>query len=58
MSEINWGAILVSVLASILIGSIWYGPLFGKIFMREIGMDRWSPERRAEEKKKMSMSLF
>jgi hypothetical protein len=56
MSEINWGAILVSVLASILIGSIWYGPLFGQKFRVAMGMDTWSPEKQAEMKKTMGMS--
>lgn len=46
-------AIVVSAVASMVVGSIWYGPLFGKMFQREMGMDQWSPEKQAEEKKKM-----
>lgn len=36
-----------------VIGSVWYGPLFGKKFQQVMGMDKWSPERQAQEKKKM-----
>lgn len=46
-------AILASAVASMVIGSIWYGPLFGKAFQQAMGMDKWSPEKQAEEKKKM-----
>ena len=30
---INFWAVLVSAIASLVVGSIWYGPLFGKMFM-------------------------
>ena len=49
----NYLAIILSAVASMIIGSIWYGPLFGKKFMQLMEMDKWSPERQAEEKKKM-----
>ncbi len=39
-----------------VIGSIWYGPLFGKKFMAAMGMDKWTPEQQAAMKKKMWMS--
>ena len=51
--NINLWAILVSAVASMVIGSIWYGPLFGKKFMSAMGMDKWTPEQMAAEKKKM-----
>jgi len=56
MNNVNLLAVFVSALASMFIGSLWYGPLFGKIFMKAIGMDSWSPERRATETKKMGMT--
>lgn len=49
----NYLAIIGSAIASMVIGSVWYGPVFGKKFMRLMGMDQWSPERQAAEKKKM-----
>lgn len=49
----NYLAVIAAAIASMVIGSIWYGPLFGKTFMQAAGMDKWSPEKQAEEKKKM-----
>lgn len=46
-------AVIASAIASMVIGSIWYGPLFGNMFRKEMGMDTWSPERQAAEKKKI-----
>lgn len=38
MANINWLAVLVAALAGFAIGGLWYGPLFGKAWMREVGM--------------------
>jgi hypothetical protein len=51
--SVNFWAVLLSAIASMVVGSIWYGPLFGKMFMREMGMEQWSPEKQAAMKKKM-----
>ena len=37
--HVNWLAIPTSVVASFAIGSLWYGPLFGKIWARAMGFD-------------------
>jgi hypothetical protein len=58
MTDINCWAVLVSAVASMVIGSIWYGPLFGKRFIKEMGMDQWSPEKKAAMKKKMGLTYF
>jgi hypothetical protein len=55
MQDVNLLAVLVAAVASMVIGSIWYGPLFGKMFIREMGMDQWTPEKQAAEKKRMGM---
>jgi Protein of unknown function (DUF1761) len=34
----NWVAILVAALTGFALGGIWYGPLFGKAWMRESGV--------------------
>src|SRR5687767_3651043 len=49
----NYVAIAASAVASMVVGSVWYGPLFRKPFMAAMGMDTWSPEKQAAEKKKM-----
>lgn len=56
--NVNYWAVLVSAIASMVIGSIWYGPLFGKLFMREMGMDQWSKEKQDKMKKSMGLSYF
>ena len=57
-ASVNYLAVLVSAVASMVIGSIWYGPLFGKKFMAAMGMDKWTPEQQAAEKKKMGVTYF
>jgi hypothetical protein len=37
--NINMVAILVAVVANFILGFIWYTPLFGKVWAREIGVD-------------------
>lgn len=53
MPDINYLAVLVSAVASMVIGSIWYGPLFGKKFIHAMGLDLLSPEQQAAAKKSM-----
>lgn len=55
-ASVNFLSVLIAAVASMVIGSIWYGPLFGKKFIAEMGMDKWSPEKQVAEKKKMGMS--
>lgn len=31
--SVNWLAVLVAALATFVLGGLWYGPLFGKIWM-------------------------
>ena len=38
MATLNWLAVIVAALAGFAIGGVWYGPLFGKVWMRESGM--------------------
>lgn len=49
---INWWAVIVAAVVSMVIGSIWFGPLFGKKWMEVMGMQNVSEE----EKKKMMKS--
>lgn len=55
-ASVNYWAVLAAAVASLVIGGIWYGPLFGKLFMKEKGMDAWSKEKQDEMKKKMGAS--
>lgn len=36
--EMNFYAVLVAALTTLVVGSVWYGPLFGKAWMKETGL--------------------
>jgi len=42
---VNWLAVLVATVAAFVIGGLWYGPLFGKVWMRASGVN---PDRLAQ----------
>ena len=37
---INYLAVLVAAVASMVVGFLWYGPVFGKAWMKEMGMSK------------------
>lgn len=39
MPEVNYFAVVAAALAAFLIGGLWYGPLFGRAWQREAGVD-------------------
>lgn len=40
MPPVSWIAVIASTVAAFVLGALWYGPLFGKPWMREMGVDR------------------
>jgi hypothetical protein len=38
MPQIPWIAVLVATVAGFALGAVWYGPLFGKSWMRAVGL--------------------
>lgn len=38
---LNWWAILVATLSSFVLGGLWYGPLFGKRWLRALGKSEY-----------------
>lgn len=52
----NWWAIGISMIASVVIGFVWYGPLFGKMWMKELGMTM--PEEAPNMTKPIALSLL
>jgi len=40
MPDVNWVAVLISTIAAFIAGGLWYGPLFSKPWMREMGVGR------------------
>jgi hypothetical protein len=55
---INYLAVLVCAIISMIIGSIWYGPLFGKTWMKIMGADSMSAEKKEAMKKSMGVMYF
>lgn len=58
MVPINLLAILACGVVAIVIGFLWFGPLFGKAWMRLSFGSIPSPEQMAEGKKKMPLYAF
>jgi len=46
---INFLAVFGAAIVSMIIGSVWYGPLLGKTWMKEIGM---TPKKMTDDVKK------
>lgn len=53
MVPVNYLAVLVSAVAAMVLGYIWYGPVFGKMWAHEMG---WSAEH-MEAMKRKGMTL-
>ncbi len=53
--SVNWGAVIVAALSNMVIGFLWYGPLFGAIWAREMG---WTAEQMEEGKKKSMAGMY
>jgi uncharacterized protein DUF1761 len=41
--HLNWLAVIVAAAAPFAIGSLWYGPLFGKAWMKLTGLSKGAP---------------
>lgn len=50
-------AFICSVVSSVL-GYIWYGPVFGKLYASIMGMDMNNPEKMAQGKKMMPVMML
>lgn len=37
LADINWIAVALGAVFSMILGTLWYGPLFGKLWLRMIG---------------------
>lgn len=56
MYEVNYLALVLSSVASMIIGMIWYGPLFGEAWMKEMGFTKADMEK--AKKKGMAGTMF
>ncbi len=46
---INWWAVIVATIVNVVLGSLWYGPIFGKAWMKMMNIN---PEAMTEDQKK------
>ena len=53
---LNLWSVVVAAVAGMVVGAIWYGPLFGKKYMSAVGMDSWPQEKRDAMRKSMVKS--
>ncbi len=56
MAHINWLAVFVAAFAGFAIGGIWYGPIFGKAWMVEVGISE--EQARSANKAKIFGTVF
>jgi len=55
--DVNLWAVLACAVVSMVIGSVWYGPIFGKKWLEVIGANELDLERRKQMQKE-SMPLY
>ncbi len=53
---INWWAIIVTTIVSVILGTLWYGPLFGKAWMASVGISK--PDVITPDIKKMMVRSY
>jgi hypothetical protein len=58
MPEINYLAVLVAAIAAMVIGGLWYGPLFGKLWAEGMGWDPNNKELMDKIKKSAGPAYF
>ncbi len=49
---VNYLAVLVAAIAAMVVGFLWYGPLFGKPWSKLMGWGEMTPEKMKEMQKK------
>jgi len=56
--HLNWLAIIVAVIASFFLGGLWYGPLFGKAWRKEMGVPEGVKPSGAEMTKPIVLNII
>lgn len=51
--DLNYLAIFLAVIAQFIIGFVWYGPIFGKVWGKMHGLDKLSKETQQKMMKEM-----
>ena len=58
MMDVNWLAVLACAIVSMIVGSLWYGPLFGKTWSKMIGFTKEDMEKGKKEMPKTYGLMF
>jgi len=58
MVDVNWLAILICAVVSMIVGSIWYGPVFGKQWMKLVGFTKEELEKGKKDMPKVYGQMF
>ena len=56
--DVNWLAILVCGIVSMIVGSIWYGPLFGKAWQKHFNFTKKEQEQGMKDMPKTYAQMF
>lgn len=54
---INWAAVVVAAIINMVLGMLWYGPLFGKYWMSATGVSRDAMQNNPSAKSAMYRSM-
>jgi len=54
---VNYLAVLASAVSAMVVGFLWYGPLFGKAWSKMMGWGEMTPEQ-LKEKQKKAMPMY
>ncbi len=57
MVPVNYLAVLVAAVVTFVVSWLWYGPIFGKAWMKSAGMGELTPEMKAKGMKMMPVSM-
>jgi len=60
IAQVNLWAVLAGTVSNMILGYLWYGPFFGKIWMAEMGSNRTSltPAQKKEGSKAMAWAVL
>ncbi len=57
-SIVSFWAVIVAAVVAIVLGMLWYGPLFGKAWLRSVGLDPAVVMNDPQKKKGMGRAMF
>ena len=55
MVPLNYLAVLIAAVESMFLGYLWYGPVFGKAWMKEMGLTKGKMDGKSAEMNKLYM---